>query len=106
MQLTINVDGQSYPVDVPDDVVAEAHAVFEKMDRDMDGGWQMSREWVDRPDTLMRCQIAADRLLAALERGNRAVVAMMAGYILTRLPGVTVVRISDDGDMSTTEFDH
>jgi hypothetical protein len=55
----------------------------------MDQGWQMSREWVDRPNQLQRCQIIADKLLSALEKENERLGMMMAGYICARLPKST-----------------
>lgn len=105
MELTITVDADQYQVEVPDDVVAEGEDFFARMDADMDKGWQMSREWVEQPGNLQRCQIAADKILTALHTENEALTMMMAGYILSRMPGVTGIRIVNDGDMSTTEFD-
>jgi len=105
MQLTITVDADQYQVEVPDQVVAEGEDFFARMDADMDQGWQMSREWVEQPSALQRCQIAADKILTALHTDNHNLTMMMAGYILSRLPGVTGVRIVNDGDMSSTEFD-
>ena len=70
----------------------------------MDGGWQMSRTWVEELNQLQRCQIAADRLMVALEAGDEPMTALMAGYIVKRLPGVSAVRIDTTGDMTGTEF--
>ena len=105
LELTITVDADQYRIEVPDEVVAEGEDFFARMDADMDRGWQMSREWVEQPGTRERCQIAADKILTALHTENEALSMMMAGYILSRLPGVTGVRIINDGDMATTEFD-
>jgi hypothetical protein len=74
------------------------------MDADMDRGWQMSRQWIEHPNQLQRCQIAADKLMAAEEAGNETMVQLMAAYILTRLPGVAGVRINTEGEMLETEF--
>lgn len=104
MRLTVFIEDQTRAIDVPDHMVTEAEDVFARMDRDMDGGWQMSREWVADPDTMQRCQIAADQLLTALENGNEAMQAMMAAYILTRAPGVTGIRVDTTGEMQATEL--
>lgn len=105
MELLISVDADQYRIEVPDEVIAEGGEFFARMDADMDRGWQMSREWVEQPTALERCQIAADKILTALDTDNEALTMMMAGYILSRMPGVTGIRIINDGEMSTTEFD-
>lgn len=104
MMLTVYVDDQSYPIDVPEYILEEGRDFFDKMDRDMDRGWQMSRQWIDHPEPLHRCQIAADRLLTALQTGQQPTLLMMAAYILTRHPGVTAVRVDTDGDMLAHEI--
>lgn len=74
------------------------------MDRDMDGGWQMSREYVEHLDTRQRCQVVADRLLTSLMNGRKNTALIMAAYILTRVPGVTGVDIDTSGEMQNTEL--
>ncbi|MCB1757920.1 MAG: hypothetical protein KDJ38_20545, partial [Gammaproteobacteria bacterium] len=71
---------------------------------DMQRGWQMSRTWVESPDTSQRCQIVADKLLTAIENGNQAGIGMFSAYILSRLEGVTAVDIDTSGDMNETRF--
>ena len=61
MNLTVEIDDKSYQLDVPDSLTSEAQSFFDKMDSDMDGGWQMSRWWVPDPDRIQRCQIVADK---------------------------------------------
>jgi hypothetical protein len=92
------------PVNVPDNILFEAEAFFKKMDADLDKGWQMSRDWVEQLNTLQRCQVAADRLLTALENENRAMATMMAGYILNKMPGIKEIHIDTTGDMQQTEI--
>jgi len=104
MILNVVVDEQTYPIEVPEFVLTEADALYDKMDADMSKGWQMSREWVENPTTKERCQIAADRLLTALENENQDLATMMAGYILKRMPGATTVRIDVEGDITLTEI--
>ena len=71
MILNIRIEDQDYPIEVPDDIVADGGDYFQHLDQDMDKGWQMSRDWVDKPNTEQRCQIVADRILGA----NQAVQA-------------------------------
>jgi hypothetical protein len=51
-----------------------------------------------------RCQIAANKLLTALETQNENLAFLMAGYILTRLPGTKTVRVDTSGEIANTEF--
>lgn len=103
MKLDVYADDQLRQVDVAADILTGGEAFFAKLDRDMDRGWQMSREFVERPTPLQRCQIVADRLLTALDAGNHTLTQLLAGYILTRRPGVTGVRVDTSGEMQYTE---
>ncbi len=70
----------------------------------MDKGWQMSRRYVEHPNTIQRCQIAADKILSAFHSDNRKLVLLMAGYILTRLPDVQAVHIDTKGEIFNTRL--
>ncbi len=102
MILNVVVDGQTHPLDVPADVVTDGESFFATIDRDMDGGWQMSRDYVERPNVVQRCQIVADRIVSAMHTDNAALTLLLAGYILTRLPGVRGVVVDDSGEMLNT----
>lgn len=104
MRLNVVIDDQTYPIEVPQYIVEEAEDFFATLDRDMDKGYQMSRVWVDNPDRMQRCQIAADRILDAIHRENEQLGVMMAAYILARMPGVTEVHLSSEGDMLEHEL--
>ncbi len=104
MILKAIIDDQTYEVRVLDSLLTQAREFFDKLDRDMDGGWQMSREWVEAPDRLQRCQIVADKLLTALESENEKLAMMMAGYILSRLPGVESVELDVQGEIQNNRF--
>lgn len=104
MKLNITVEDTTRVLDVPDGLVRDAEEFFAKMDRDMDRGWQMSREFVEHPDRVQRCQIAAHRLLGALTVGKHDVALLMAAYILKRAPGVTGLDIDTTGEMSSTQL--
>lgn len=104
MKLNVIVDERVYAVDVPPPMLLDAEDFFRKMDADMDRGWQMGPEFIENPDRLQRCQIAANKLLVSLSGANETMATLMAGYILKRLPGITGVRIDTGGEMLHTEM--
>jgi hypothetical protein len=104
MILKAIIEDQEYILNVPEGVVTDAAGFFDQLDRDMDQGWQMSREWVEAPNQIQRCQIAADKLLTALEKENHKLGMLMAGYILSRLPNVQAVEIDVQGEMQNNSF--
>ncbi len=102
--LNVTLHEKTYAVKVPDAMLAEADEFFTKVDRDLDRGWQMSRDFIENPDRTQRAQIAAHRLMLAMSAGNETLAQLMAGYILKRLPGVTGVVVDTDGEMLDTEI--
>lgn len=104
MILKAIIDNQEYSLNVPEAVLAQGGEFFAKLDSDMDKGWQMSREWVQSPNRIERCQIVADKLLTALEKENQKLGILMAGYILSRMPKVGAVEIDIGGEMQNTRF--
>ncbi len=104
MKLNVQINENSYQIEVPEEMLFRAESIYSKMDKDMDAGWQMSREWVGDLSTRQRCQVVADRLLTAIEANNEASTMLMAGYIMTHMPGITTVQIATDGDIMQTDF--
>lgn len=104
MLLKVTVAEQTFRVNVPDDVLEDGEDFFRGIDRDMDGGWQMSRAWVANPGAVQRCQIVADKLLTALEHDNEQSIGLLAAYILKRCPGTTEVVVDTDGNMLDTQL--
>ena len=104
MRFKVVVAEQVYAVEVPETLLREAAGFHARLDRDMDRGWQMSREFVECPDRLQRCQIVADRLLTSLTQGNEATAMLMAGYIALSVPGAIGVDIDATGEMQNTEL--
>ena len=104
MQLTVHIDEVSQTIEVGDEILQEGEDFFAKMDSDMDQGWQMSRTWVDNPNKIERCQIAANKMLDAISAENQTLLMLMAGYIMSRYPQVREVRIDTSGDMTETEL--
>ena len=105
MILKIIIDDQIHEINVPDVLLVEARGYFDQIDRDMDNGWQMGRDWVEAPDRLQRCQIVTDRLLTAIETNNLKLGTLMAGYLLDSLPGVDMVEPDLQGEIQNTRFE-
>jgi hypothetical protein len=104
MLLKVIVDDQQLTLNVPDIIVEGATDFFDQMDRDMDAGWQMGREWVDELTTEQRCQVVANKLLTALETESDKLGRMMAAYLLARLPHLETVEIDTSGEIQNTSF--
>lgn len=104
MILKAIIDNQMYSLEVPDPVLVQGEEFFAQLDRDMDKGWQMSRDWVDHLDLVQRCQVVADKLLTALESENQRLGVLTAGYLLKRLPNLDEVEIDIQGEIQNTVF--
>lgn len=104
MILNVVIDDQRHQVQVPDHIVQGATGFFDKMDADMDKGWQMSRTWVPHPTRINRCQIVANKLLTALETEDPQMQQMMAAYLLNRAPDVDYIDIDIAGEMLETQI--
>jgi len=104
MLFKVIIDEQVYAVEIPEELLGEAGDFHDKLDRDMDRGWQMSRLFVERPDRLQRCQIVADKLLTSIMQGNEASAMLLAAYIALRMPGAIGVDIDTGGEMQNTEL--
>ena len=104
MQLDVEIDDKSYPLNVPEALLLEAVEFFDKMDSDMNCGWQMSRWWVPDPDQTQRCQIVADKLLTALQQQNEEFALLMAAYILHHKPDTCRIRLNTEGEIQGNEF--
>jgi hypothetical protein len=104
MILNVVIEEQIYPIDVPAEIVADGEEFFSKLDRDMDKGWQMSRDWVDNPDVEQRCQIVGDKMLTAMHNDNKKLLMLLAAYMLSRIPGIKGIRIDTHGEMMESEL--
>lgn len=104
MILKAIIDDQIYSLEVLDPVLVQGEEFFAQLDRDMDKGWQMSRDWVDHLDLVQRCQVVADKLLTAIESENQRLGVLMAGYLLKRLPNLDEVEIDIQGEIQNTVF--
>ena len=103
MRFKVVIGEQVYAVEVPEELLREAAEFHARLDRDMDRGWQMSRQFVERPDPMQRCQIVADKLLTSFMQENESTAMLMAGYIALRMPGAIGVDIDTSGEMQNTQ---
>ncbi len=104
MNLNIIIDERSNVFSIPDTLLQEADDFFDKIDMDMDKGWQMSCDWVEDPSPEQRCKIIANKLLTAIENNNEKLLMLMAAYILKTMPGVKSVNIDVTGDINETDI--
>ena len=104
MRISVEFDDKSYALDVPPALASEATDFFEKMDADMDCGWQMSRWWVPDPDLTQRCQIVADKMLNAMVAKNTESALLMCAYIIHNKPDTRRIRLNTEGEIQGTEF--
>jgi hypothetical protein len=104
MRFKVVIGEQVYAVEVPEHLLESAAEFHAGLDRDMDRGWRMSREFVAHPDRLQRCQIVADRLLTSIMNGNEATAMLMAGYIAARSPGAIGVDVDASGEVQNTKL--
>ena len=105
MILKIFVEENEQDIHVPEEILTDAKDYFDMLDKDMDNGYQMSRTWVESPDQVQRCQIVADRILTALESGNKETGTLMAGYVLSRVPNAYAIHLNLEGDMNLYDLE-
>jgi hypothetical protein len=104
MRFKVIVGEEVFAIEVPDELRRDSAEFFAKMDRDMDRGWQMSRDYVEQPDAVQRCQIVADKLLTSIMNNNETTAMLMAAYILVRMPSAVGVDVDTGGEMQGTEL--
>jgi len=104
MLLNIAVDGQNVDINVPDSMLSEARDFFAKVDSDLDKGYQMGRYWVENPNGEQRCQIAAEKLVTALETENKNMATMMSAYILSKAPHIESVVVDSSDEIQEIHF--
>jgi len=104
MILDVFVGEQAIKIEIPESVMNDGNDFFEKMDKDMDKGWKIGPTYVELPDDIMRAQIAADKILTAIDTENKSLAQLMAGYIVKKIPGVKSINIDIHGEPLNTEI--
>ena len=104
MILDLFIDGQQVKIEIPEAMLTDANDFFAKMDSDMDKGWKIGPTYVENPDATMRAQIAADKILTAIDTENKTLAQLMAAYIVYKVAGVKSVNIDIHGEPLNTEI--
>lgn len=104
MNLEVVIDDTLYTLNIPEPILVEAQDFFAQIDRDLQQGHTLGRDWIEAPTQEQCCQIVADRLLTALEMKKDKLGMMMAGYLLCRLPGLERVELDIQGEPQNTRF--
>ncbi len=104
MQLNLIIDDWSMNLEITEEYLQKMQDSFDKLDSDMDQGKRLGQRFVKDLDKMQRCQLAADKLLSALETNNEIMALLMGGYILSRLEGVKQVVIDNNGEPEETQF--
>lgn len=99
MILKVTIADQLLELNVPDALIAQASEFFDRMDADMDQGWQVNREWIDQVDRPLRGQIVANKLLTAIENRDDDLGRLMAGYLLSRFTDIELLELSEAGEI-------
>jgi len=96
MKLNLNIDQQSYELEVQEALITELKPVFDDMDKEYDKGIQLGRYWTDKPDIEQRCQITMNKLINAMHSEDKRALYTMAAYIVYKFPNVQMVTSSSD----------
>lgn len=104
MQLNLIIDDWSMNLEITEEYLQKMQDSFDKLDSDMDQGKRLGQSFVKDLDKMQRCQLAADKLLSALETNNEIMALLMGGYIVSRLEGVKQVVIDNNGEPEETQF--
>jgi len=104
MKIKVLVEERVEEFDIPDELIEQGEDFFNKMDADMDKGWQMGHVWVESPSLIQRCQIAADKMMSAIHNENEKMFMLMGAYILKNKPDTDEIHLDSTGDIQTIDF--
>ena len=104
MILIINIDQESFELEVPEQLLQEGESFFQHMDDDFDRGWQMGRFWVENPSVQERCQVAANKIVDALHREDKRMFYLMSAYILKNMPGAKEVTVKSEEEIQDIDI--
>ena len=77
---------------------------LEKMDQEMDSGFELAGEQVEKPDLLQRAQFVAGYLAQAIFGENDQMIAASCSWIAVRLPDLKQVKILQDDDQISIDL--
>ena len=99
MILNLNIDQESYEIEIKPELIAELRSIHEGMDKEYDEGAQMGRYWVEKPSDEQRCQIAANNIVNSIHRENKRMLYIMSAYIVYKFPDIKAVTANSDLEM-------
>ena len=73
-------------------LAAHQQLYLDRMDRNMDNGFDLDGQHLASPDLLARARFTATRLVQALAAGNDGLAAATCAYLALRLPELKQVR--------------
>lgn len=71
---------------------------LDTMDLDMDEGFELGGQFLNKPDRMERAKYVAMGLIVALQNKNNEMVNAMGAYLVNRLPDLKQVRATDCGN--------
>lgn len=104
MILIINIDHESFELEVPEQILKEGEGFFQQMDEDFDRGWQMGRFWVDNPSVEERCQVAANKIVDAMHREDKRMFYLMSAYILKSMPEAKEITVKTEEEIQDIDI--
>ena len=104
MHLDVYILDQHRRVEVAPADLESGRPLFDKMDADMDVGCRMGPEFITEPNRIHRAQMAADKLLTAIETENPLMITAMSAYIAARVPEARALHIDVSGEPQNTSL--
>lgn len=104
MILNLNIDQESFEIEIKPELIKELTPILEKMDDEYDQGAQMGRYWVEKPSSEQRCQIAADNVVSSIHRENKRMLYIMASYIAYKFPDIKGVTVNSELEMQEIDI--
>ncbi|HED34973.1 MAG TPA: hypothetical protein ENJ08_12310 [Gammaproteobacteria bacterium] len=106
MNFNINIDEQSYTLEVTPALMQELQSTHQEMDSDFDKGLQLGRYWIEQPGDEQRCQYVADKVVSAIHQEDIRQFYLMSSYILHKYPNLKMVTVSSDFEISDIDIEH
>jgi len=99
MILNLNIDQDSFGIEIKPELLEELRAIHEEMDKEYDEGAQMGRFWVEKPTDEQRCQIAVNNIVNSMHRENKRMLYIMSAYIVYKFPDIKGVTTNAETEM-------
>ncbi|MDH5518755.1 MAG: hypothetical protein OEY36_13210 [Gammaproteobacteria bacterium] len=71
---------------------------LDKMDSDMDGGFKLADQQIDKPDAKDRAKFVAMTLIHSIEANNEQMIVATCAYLASREASLVEVRANADGE--------